>query len=176
MTRRMSRSLRALRREDGSMVVEFALWFPIFFMLMGASVELGMISVRHMMLERGLDIAVRTVKLNTVDPPQHDELKTIICDEAMVIPDCDEVVRLEMRSQNLRDWVAIPESATCIDRSQEVQPAEDYTPGNPHELMVLRACAKFSPIFPTTALGSALAIDGAGEFALIAINAFVQEP
>ena len=158
------------------MVVEFALWFPVFVALLGASVELGMISVRHMMLERGLDIAVRVVKLNTANPPQHDDLKDIICREAMVIPDCSNAVKLEMRPQSLRSAFTIPASADCVDRSEEVQPASVYTPGTPHEMMVLRACAKFSPIFPTTALGATLSVDGAGEFGLIATNAFVQEP
>ena len=176
MTKRLKNSIRAFRREDGSMVVEFALWFPIFVALLGAAVELGMISVRHMMLERGLDVAIRHVKLNTANPPQHDQLKDIICQEAMVIPDCSNAVKLEMRPQNLRNWVEIPTAADCVDRSEDVQPASVYTPGTPHEMMILRACAKFKPIFPTTALGATLSVDGAGEFGLIATNAFVQEP
>lgn len=176
MIRKNASLLRFARREDGSMVIEFALWFPIFVALMGATIELGMIGVRHMMLERGLDIAVRQVKLNTGNPPQHDDLKEFICQEAAVIPDCLEVLKLEMRPLSLRDWAGIPAQADCVDRSQEVQPAAEYVPGAPHELMILRACAKFTPIFPTTAIGASLALDNNDEYALVARNAFVQEP
>ena len=41
---------------------------------------------------------------------------------------------------------------------------------------ILRACAKFSPIFPTSALASSLKTDGAGDYALVSSGAYVQEP
>jgi len=42
--------------------------------------------------------------------------------------------------------------------------------------MILRACAKFDPVFPTTGLGKHIDKDGAGQYALTSISAFVQEP
>ena len=42
--------------------------------------------------------------------------------------------------------------------------------------MILRACAKITPVFPTTGLGKNIDKDGAGQFQLVSISAFVQEP
>lgn len=170
------RFTRDFRRDEGSMVIEFALWFPVFVLFLGSMCELGLISARHAMLERGLDIAVRQVQLATGAVPQHDELKDIICENAIIIPDCSNVMKLEMRPQNLRHFVDLPHAADCTDRSEEVRPARQYVPGKENELMVLRACAKFSPIFPTSALASSLKTDGAGDYALVSSGAYVQEP
>lgn len=158
------------------MVVEFALWFPVFALMLCAMTELGMIAARHAMLERGLDLAVRQVQLATGRAPQHDDLKDIICEKAAIIPNCHTMVKLEMRPQNLRNYVALPEAADCTDRSEEVRPSRRYVPGQQNELMILRACAKFSPIFPSSALASSLNRDGAGDYALVSTGAYVQEP
>lgn len=176
MFKLLHRKLNAFRREDGSAVVEFALWFPMFVMLLGACAELGMIAARHTMLERSLELAVRQVKIRTNNVPQFDELKQIICDEAIMIPDCMSNLSLEMRPQNMRQWQNLPKDADCNDRSEEVRPARMYIAGKQNELMILRACAKFSPIFPTTALGASLSLDGAGDYALVSMSAYVQEP
>ena len=73
-------------------------------------------------------------------------------------------------------YIAIPDRADCVDRSEEVQPASTYTPGTPHEMMVLRVCAKFDPIFRSSALVAGFQKDGAGDYALVSTNAYVQEP
>ena len=75
-----------------------------------------------------------------------------------------------------RDTVSMPGTADCSDSSEEVQPVRSFVNGQENELMILRACAKFDPIFPTSGLGKQLAKDGAGQAALIATSAFVQEP
>ena len=49
---------RFLRREDGTASLEIVLVLPFFMMLFMSAYEGGMISMRHMMLERGLDLAV----------------------------------------------------------------------------------------------------------------------
>ncbi len=42
--------------------------------------------------------------------------------------------------------------------------------------MLIRACAKFDPIVPTTGLGFRLPKDNTGAYALISSTAFVNEP
>ena len=93
-----------------------------------------------------------------------------------MIPNCENALRLEMVRIDLRDTVSMPGTADCSDSSEEVQPVRSFVNGQENELMILRACAKFDPIFPTTGLGKQLKKDGAGQFALIAMSAFVQEP
>jgi hypothetical protein len=43
-------------------------------------------------------------------------------------------------------------------------------------MMLIRACAKFDPLFPTSGLGFQLPRDNTGAYALIAATAFVNEP
>ncbi len=42
--------------------------------------------------------------------------------------------------------------------------------------MILRACAKIDPVFPTTGLGKNMVKDGYGQYALTSTTVFVQEP
>ncbi len=76
-----------------------------------------------------------------------------------------------------RDWVGVSREVTCTDASKEVQPKTMFkNDAKDNELMILRACAKIKPIFPTTGLGKSIKKDGAGQYALISTSAFVQEP
>ncbi|WP_306005293.1 TadE/TadG family type IV pilus assembly protein [Aquicoccus porphyridii] len=170
------RARRWLRREDGSATIEFAILFPVFIMIFLSSVELGMITLRHAMLERGMDMAVRNIRLGTGTAPQHDEIKAEICEFAGVIPGCATTLRLEMVPVNLRTAVSVPTDVDCVDTSEEVQPVRAFVNGQENELMILRACVKFDPIFPTTGLGRQLRTDSAGQAALVVSSAFVQEP
>lgn len=170
------RTRRWLRREDGSATIEFAILFPVFIMIFLSSVELGMITLRHAMLERGMDMAVRNIRLGTGTAPQHDEIKAEICEFAGVIPGCATTLRLEMVPVNLRTAVSVPTDVDCVDTSEEVQPVRAFVNGQENELMILRACVKFDPIFPTTGLGRQLKTDSAGQAALVVSSAFVQEP
>jgi hypothetical protein len=135
-----------------------------------------MITMRETMLERALDLTVRDIRLSTGTAPQHDDIKEQVCDLAPVIPDCEQNLRLEMVSIDPQNWVEPDSVFDCTDRSEEVQPVRSFVNGMDNELMLLRACAKFEPIFPGAGLGKQLDKDGAGMAALIATSAFVQEP
>ncbi|MCF3593326.1 pilus assembly protein [Rhodobacteraceae bacterium LMO-12] len=182
MSTLFARSGAALRQwwkgESGSATVEFAIMFPFYITLLLSSVELGMVHFRHSMLERGLDMAVRDIRLGTGTNPSHDDIKDAICEYAGVLPQCDANLRLEMILVDPRDYVAPPASADCIDHSEESNPMRSFEHGGSNELMMLRACYVFSPIFPTAGLGYQMAenSDGAGNVAMTAASAFVQEP
>ena len=75
-----------------------------------------------------------------------------------------------------RNWGSISASPDCTDKSEEVVPIRSFVNGLENELMVLRACAKIDPVFPTTGLGANMAKDQYGQYALIATSVFVQEP
>lgn len=167
---------RFRRSEDGGATIEFSIVFPalMFFMLSG--IELGMVSLNHVMLERAMDITVRDIRLGTGTAPQHDEIKDLICERAGFISNCSENLRLEMVQVDPRDWTNISTDADCTDQSEEVSPVRSFVNGLENELMILRACAKFKPFFPTTGLGDSLIKDGAGQYSLVSMSAFVQEP
>ncbi len=69
---------RFRHNEDGSPTLEFVLLFLPCLMLPVSGVELGLLMTRHVMLERGIDMAVREVRLNTNRTVTEDELKQAI--------------------------------------------------------------------------------------------------
>ncbi len=165
-----------LKDEGGNASVEFILVFPVYLSLMMMSIELGYVTMRHALLERGLDIAVREVRLGTGTAPQHNDIKELVCDNSIMLLNCVNTLQLEMRSADIRAFNALDTSADCTDSSEPTKPVREFTPGQQNELMLLRACLRFDPLFPDEFLGSALSLDGNGQSAVIAVSAFVQEP
>lgn len=164
--------------EDGQVAIEFVIITPLVFTIFMTAMELGIYSMRQMWLDRGLDIAVREVRLNTFNVPDHDALKDTICVNAGFLPDCQNSLKLEMIRVDPRNFTGLAGDIDCVDRSLPIASQDDpnYISGNEHDLMMLRACVKFNPIFPTTGLGFAFDKDTAGQAAMTAMSAFVQEP
>lgn len=178
MMRLDSKTLRRFLRDDSGSVVliPFVIWLPLFLAIIIAGLELGALSLRHTQLERGLDASVREVRLGTGEELDHAELKSMICENATALSDCEDMLYLEMIPLDLRDWSEPSLAAQCVDTSEEVRPVVEFDAGNPNELMMLRACYKYQPIAPTGALASAMAKDANGYAALVSFSAFVQEP
>ncbi|TMV08036.1 pilus assembly protein [Ruegeria sediminis] len=167
---------RFARKENGTATVEFVMVYPAIIALMLSGVELGFVVLHHAMLERAVDLTVRDIRLGTGTNPKHDELKDTICERAIFINDCKANLRLEMIRQDPFAAITIPEEPDCTDTSEEVKPVRTFVNGQSNELMVLRACAKINPIFPTSILGAQLSDNTDGQYALTATTAFVQEP
>ena len=179
MTGYCTRKIREFyRREEGTISVEFVIMAPLVFTVFLTSIELGLYAKRQMWLDRGLDIAMREVRLNTNNIPTHDEMKVTICRNAAFIPDCVESTKVEMFPVDPRDFTGLDPQVDCVDRLQPIstQDPPNYISGQEHDLMVVRACVKFTPIFPTTGLGFHYVKDGAGQAFMSASSAFVQEP
>ncbi|WP_272006673.1 TadE/TadG family type IV pilus assembly protein [Roseovarius sp. ZX-A-9] len=177
MTGFIRRMLGAFRREEsGSASVEFVLVFPVFLALIIMSLELSMITLRHVMLERGLDIAVREIRLGTGTSPTHDAIKDRICEEALIINECSDSLRLEMVPSDMRNLVTLGGEVMCTEREEQGEPVLSFTPGQQNQLMFLRACLKYDPIFPAWHLASRLESDPSGQLSIVSMSAFVQEP
>lgn len=176
---RALKSLRnILRRDDGTASVEFVMVFPIFLFALLWSIETCVWMLRATALERGLDIAVREVRIATQNnQPTYDDLKTLICDgSGMLGSDCFNDLMLEMQVVSPRAFAGLPAQADCRDRSEPIRPAINFNPGQPNQLMLMRACARIEPIFPALAVGNAMMRESDGGVALIALSTFVQEP
>ena len=170
-------ALRRFRhREDGNATMEFAIIVPAFLLILMSTVELGVINLRHSQLERALDQTVRDIRLSTGADMQHDELRDAICARSGFIDGCSSSLRLEMLRLDPFDTVAIDSTPDCIDVVEDVQPVRSFENGQSNELMFIRACMKFKPIFPTWGLASHITQDDDGRIQLIASSAFVQEP
>lgn len=177
MIRSVTKFLRRFGRdEDGQMVVEFALAVPLVFTLFLTSVEMGIYAMRQNFLDRGLDMAVRNVRLNTGANYTQADIKTMVCDFSGFLPDCDSALKLEMNPVNPRAFNGFAGAADCIDTSLPVTPSRSFVNGIDHELMLLRACYMFDPVFPTTGLGYSFTKDGSGRVKMVSLSGFVQEP
>ncbi|HVG47633.1 MAG TPA: TadE/TadG family type IV pilus assembly protein [Rubellimicrobium sp.] len=162
--------------EDGASTIEFVLVFPLIFLVFLSTVELGLLMTRQIMLDRGLDLAVRQVRLGAVNPVTHDALKRLICRGALIIPDCMNQLKLEMRPADPRAWTTLPASIDCVNRANPAEPVRGFTPGQSNELMMLRACSLFDPLFPTSGLGAQLHRQSGNASALVSSTTFVIEP
>ena len=169
---------RFLRRDDGTASLEIVLVLPVFMMLFMSAYEGGMISMRHMMMERGLDLAVRDVRIGRLLDPKHEDLKTRICDYARIIPNCQQELQLEMIVMDVRDWTnKLDGPVECINREEETDPDDiSYALGGNNQLMVLQVCTLFDPVVPTSGLGKYIPKKSGGAYALVASSAFVMEP
>lgn len=167
------------KREDGSSSIELVLILPFYMTMFMMAFEGGRISLNHVMLERGLDMTVRDVRIGNMMDPTHPELKQQICDYAGIIPDCMNQLQLEMVRMDVRAWGSeLNGPIRCVDRAfdGDAQPAVQFTNGDNNELMVLQLCSLFDPVVPSSGLGKQIPKKSGGGYALAASAAFVMEP
>ena len=177
-------ALKRFRHDErGVVTVEFVVVFPIFLLFFLATYENGMISLKHVMLERGVDITVREVRIGQILDLKADVLRDRICDVASIIPDCSNQLRVEMITSNVRNWDYVDKGVQCIDRSAANQALVDFAALGNNQLMFLRVCARIDPELPTSGLlGRSIVAESAGNaaagssYALVSSAAFVVEP
>lgn len=180
---RFMQKLRCFRRkEDGVITVEFLLYFPFMIMFLLAVLEGGMVNTRQVMLERGIDLTIRDVRIGAIKDPTHAQLKKKVCDYAAILVDCEENLQLEMIPMDVRNWSsALNGPVRCIDRGLTVQPTVSYTNGQNNELLVMQVCVLFKPFAPSSPAQCSIVSNGLQERhpgypALVANSAFVMEP
>lgn len=169
--------------QSGNVSLEFALAFPVVFTMFLMSFESGMVSMRHFSLERGVDLAVRNLRIGQINEPTRDQLRAAICQNATLIPDCMAQLEIELLRRDLRAWNPLPATISCTDGGEAGSSVASFTNGSNNQLMILRACARFTPILPTTGLGRAIVSahessggSGTARYALTAVRAYVVEP
>ncbi len=170
-----NRWARYLRDQTGTATIEFTILFPFLMYMILSIAEAGSLMARAVMLDRGVEIAMRDLRLGRVPGITHQEIKDRICDAAFLIGECRGAIQLEMAP--LPNAASFPGSAiTCIDRTSEIEPVVTFDPGAREEIMLVRACVVVDPIFPGIGLGALLPTDSSGGVALTAMSAFMNEP
>lgn len=165
------------RRDDGVASVEFVLMLPLFLTIFMASFESGLLMTRNIMLERALDLTVRELRLGSFVAPSHDTIKDAVCARTVLFEDCGTIMRLELTKVSTATWDLPAADTPCADRDEPIQLLDPLDTGADNEMMLIRACAVFDPIFPMTGLGLKLKKDAfGGGYAIIARSAFVNEP
>jgi hypothetical protein len=149
--------------------------FPFLVFMLFSIAEAGVLMTRTVMLERGVDIAVRDLRLGPTTGVTHDEIRKKICNAAFLLGECEAVVLLELAP--LDHVASFPAGETkCIDRTSKVDPSIYFNPGTRSEIMVIRACLIVDPIFPGVGLGAMLPVDASGRYAIVMQSAFMNEP
>lgn len=180
--RLMGRLRRLARSEDGTATIPVLIFVPFYLLFLISSVEMGMLMIRHALLERAVDLTVRDLRLGRWTPknPENagDELRQRICNQVGLIPQCNMTLMVEVRPVSKLTWEPLSSGPNCVDRSQPLYANPLPNLGSGNEMMLIRACAKFQPIFPTTGIGSSLpkSSDGTGAYALVSTTVFVNEP
>lgn len=169
--------LRAFARDTAAAAtVEFVIVVVPTFTLFMSAAESGILAFRQVMLDRGVEVATRDLRIAPTTPPTHEELRRMICDAAIILPDCETALVLELQRVSKATWDMLGTEVLCADRREEIQPDTGYSPGEPDDVMLMRACFKLQPVFPWTGLALMLPTDANGDLAAISNAAFVNEP
>lgn len=179
MIPRVSKFIQRFRKDEcgSAPLIEFALFLPVIFFAFLMAVEMGIYQMRQVQLDRGVASAVRAVRLSTNVAFTHDDVKTIICDNTAWLEDCEDSVKLEMITIDPAAFAGFAPGVDCIDSaSADAQPPRGFTLGVENQWMMIRACYRFTPVFPTSGLGRSMEKDGGGKGRMTSTAAFVQEP
>ena len=85
-----------LRDENGNATLEFVVLFPFLMFMILSLGEAGTLMARAVMLDRGLNLAIRDVRLGLTPGITHDQLKGKICEGAFLLNSCADEVLLEL--------------------------------------------------------------------------------
>jgi len=128
------------------------------------------------MLGRGLNLAVREVRIGAGGAPTYATIKDSICANALILRDCQTALHLEMVA--LTDPISSA-NAVCVNRAPDaIAPVINWVSGSrvTPEIMVLRACFVVDPLIPGAGLGAALPKDATGGYHMVQYSAFANEP
>jgi len=195
-----SKSLRQLIKElkadeRGVTTIEFVIAAVVFMFVLFWTIETGFIMVRWVMLERGVDLAARDLRLNGLpvalqdengDVPNevaHNYIRDQICNNTAIIKACNDNLFVELSSVDSVSGTLPSNGVTCRNRLATVNPLTDLPIVNAGErnvldstdMMYLRACVVIDPILPAN-YSMPLPRDESGGVALIVDSAFVNEP
>ncbi|WP_439923474.1 TadE/TadG family type IV pilus assembly protein [Nitrobacter sp. JJSN] len=160
----------------GSAAVEFALVAPLFFALLFAIIETGLVFFASQSLETALQDSARMVLTGQAQIAKYDKQsfkKNVVCPNTSVLFDCTNGIFVDVTSYPSGSGfgsVAISDpisGGNFVDNTQ-------YSPGGPGDIVVVRLFYQW-PLF-VTGLGYNLANLGGSKRLLSATAAFKNEP
>ncbi|MGV6888306.1 TadE/TadG family type IV pilus assembly protein [Rhodophyticola sp. SM2404] len=164
------------RDETATASLEFVIVFPIVMILFTAVFETAMILTRQVMLERALDTTVRVMRVTPGLTATHDQIANVICQQTVVINDCDQLLTLDLRPIVGPNYFLPDQDSLCVDRDGWVRPANTFDVGQVNQLMLIRACVVVDRILPFSGFGLNLTRDDTGGLHMISASIFVNEP
>lgn len=166
---------RFRRDEDASATVEFVLLVPIVMWIVFSVIEAGWLATQQTMLNRGLNLAVRDLRLGRRPNPTANDIKQDICNFAGILRNCMDTIALELVTLGNPIGNA---AAVCVDRADPIAPVVTFDPGSSitQDIMVARVCYVVDPLIPGAGFGAALPKDATGAYQMVSFSAFVNEP
>lgn len=168
--RRGRRRLALLRDERGSVVLEFALVAPPFFLLMIGMLEIGVMFFTASVLEGATKEAARAIRTGQVQS-EADPLvafQTEVCDALYNVIDCNEVI---LNVQTFASFGAVTMDIEVNEDGDIVNTG--FAPGGSGAVTVVRAVYRWE--FVTPMIDEVIAHGPAGNL-LVSTVAFQNEP
>ena len=172
--RSFSQLLRRFRRNrGGSAVVEFALVAPMFFALLFAIIETALMFFASQVLETVTQDSARMIMTGQAQNASFTQaqFKNLVCSKLTIMFDCVNGVSIDVQSYTAFGSVNV---ADPIDASKNFVPPNNYLPGNPGDVVVVRLFYKW-PLY-VTGLGFNIANISGSKRLLTATAAFQNEP
>ncbi len=167
---------RFARQENGTSTVEFVLVFPVIFTTFIATFEAGFFTMRYVMLDRGLDMTVRELRLGLIATPALARIKQSICAKGQLIGNCEAAINVELTAVNTVTWALPTTRVECRDFGQTPTPVVEPNLGVENEVMLIRACLAGKPMFPLAMMAASMTRSSVGDYFVTATSAFVNEP
>jgi Flp pilus assembly protein TadG len=166
--------LRRFRRNRrGSAAVEFALVAPVFFAVLFAIIELALVFFASQILETVTQDTSRLIMTGQAQNASYTQasFKDAVCAKLTVMFDCVNGVSIDVQSYKQFSTVDV---ADPIDAGKNFVPPNNYLPGGPGDIVVVRLFYKW-PLF-VTGLGFNPANIAGNKRLLTATAAFQNEP
>ena len=168
------KALRRFRRSRrGSAAVEFALVAPIFFALLFAIIETALVFFASQVLETVTQDSARMIMTAQAQNAgfSQSQFKSYVCGKITVLFDCANGIYVDVKSYPAFSGVSINDP---IDVSKNFVPPNNYSPGGPGDIVVVRLFYQW-PLF-VTGLGYNIANLSGSKRLLTATAAFRNEP
>ncbi|MBS0531441.1 MAG: pilus assembly protein [Proteobacteria bacterium] len=159
--------------QRGSAAVEFALVAPLFFALLFAIIETGLMFFASQSLETALQDSARMIMTGQAQIANYDKAgfkQNVVCKNVSILFDCTNGIFVDVTSYSTFSSISLSDPITSgnfVDNTQ-------YNPGGPGNIVVVRLFYQW-PIF-VTALGYNIANLSGGKRLLSATAAFKNEP
>lgn len=139
------------RRAEGTAAIEFALIAPVFFMLLMAILETGMVYFANSALENGLEIAARMIRTGQVQSGNmtQAQFRQIVCDNVISFMSCDAShLYIDVRAFNGFGGSSFP---AALDANGNLNPnLNQFQVGTSCQVVLVRAFYAwelFTPVF-----------------------------
>src|SRR4051812_2445458 len=144
-TRKALRRFRRNRR--GSAAVEFAIVAPIFFALLFAIIETAIVFFAGQVLETLTQDSARMILTGQAQNAGYSasQFKTYVCGKVNVLFDCANGISVDVQSYPAFSGVSV---ANPIDAGKNFVPPNNYNPGGPGDIVVVRLFYQW-PLFVT---------------------------